>query len=96
MTPASRQQRIEEKLDALVAAYARQEALLEGMGEDVRQNKEDLREHMRRTANVEERVSPLERHVAMWSGVGKAVAILGTVATVCACLLKALEWFSRA
>lgn len=96
MPQPSRAQRFEDKLDALVAAYAEQKAVLAAMAVDVQENKEDLKEHMRRTSNVEQRVSPLERHVAMWSGVGKAVAILGTVATVCACLLKALEWFSRA
>lgn len=96
MTPASRQQRIEEKLDALVAAYVRQEALLEGMGADVRQNKEDLKEHMRRTANVEERVSPLERHVAMWAGVAKAAATLGTVAAVGTFLFKLYEYITHA
>jgi len=37
------------------------------------------------------KIEPLEKHVAMWGGVGKAVAILGVVASIVAAALKMLK-----
>lgn len=56
-----------------------------------------LDEHMRRTeaaeASLEKlhaEVIPLKQHVAMWAGAGKVLAILGTLATIGALVMKAL------
>lgn len=71
--------RLESKLDGL------REELVENTVQTAL-NTAHLAEHMRRTdilekdhADTKSRIAPLEKHINMWSGVGKAVAILGTV-----------------
>lgn len=42
-------------------------------------NTDSLEEHIKRTEMLEERVQPLENHIAMWAGAGKTIAYIGTV-----------------
>lgn len=72
---------IEEKLDKNLNETAK--------------NTSQLADHMRRTENLEERMVPIEKHVAMWGGVGKAlvvgstiVAALGGMGTIVMMLLR--------
>ena len=82
---------IDEKLDSIAADVS-----------DIRTTQavqtEQLKEHMRRTELAEESIvlvraemKPLTRAHAMWSGVGKALAILGTLIAILGGLLKALR-----
>lgn len=57
------------------------------------ENTFNLREHMRRTLLLEERVAPIEEHVARWAGIGKAVAIIGSLLVAAAAVLKIFEHF---
>lgn len=68
-------ERIAQRLDAIHTEQVRQGVILE--------------RHEQRSTQLEERVTPIERHVAMWSGVGKAVAVLGTLAGAVAGLWRA-------
>lgn len=59
---------------------------LSELGADMREVKTDLRHHIKRTEQNEAalgllraEVSPLKVHVAAWGGVGKALAVLGTL-----------------
>lgn len=68
--------RIFERLDAIHTEQVRQGTILET--------------HERRSTQLEARVLPLEGHVARWAGVGKAVAVLGTLATIAAAVARFL------
>lgn len=57
--------------------------------EQVRQNVV-VERHERRSLQLEERVTPLERHVAMWSGVGKALTVLAGLASIGGVLWRVL------
>jgi hypothetical protein len=67
--------------------------------EQVRQGAEQVRQnviverHEQRSLQLEERVLPIERHVAMWSGVGKALTVLGVLAGIVASVAKVLGAF---
>lgn len=67
--------KLNDKLDKLIAdvneikvIQARQEILHQANSQDLRQNKEDIKEHMRRTDLNEKRITALEseRKVAWW------------------------------
>jgi hypothetical protein len=58
----------------------------------------NLAEHMRRTEALEalhdelhERIKPIEQHVSMWAGAGKAVTYLLTILGIVAAIFKALS-----
>ena len=46
---------------------------------DVERNADDLEVHMARTAQLEARMAPVEKHINMWAGVGKFVTIAAVV-----------------
>jgi len=57
-----------------------------------------LEEHIRRTEVnennlrlLEERFAPVERHISMWAGAGKVLAIVGLLASLAATLYKILS-----
>lgn len=61
-----------------------------------------LDEHMRRTeANekalelAQQRLTPLEHHVTMWGGVGKALAVAGAVITLLGTILGVIQFFKH-
>lgn len=65
---------IRDRLNAIHAEQARQGVILET--------------HERRSTNLEARVIPIERHVNMWGGVGKALAVLATLVAIAAAILR--------
>jgi hypothetical protein len=75
--------RIEAKADASAQQIARNTATLE-------RNTKSLEEHMARTKLLEDRVSPIEKHIAMWAGAGKTVVYVSTVLAAAAALAKIL------
>jgi hypothetical protein len=83
-------QRIEEKLDKVGERVSNVDVTLARQAVS-------LEEHMRRTALLEQRteqltveLKPLTRAHNMWSGVGKALAIIGTLVTILCASLKLL------
>lgn len=44
------------------------------------ENTVSLKDHMRRTENIEKRVEPLEKSQAMWAGINKLIVVLGAIA----------------
>ena len=54
----------------------------QGQAVTLAQNTASLQEHMRRTTALEERFAPVERHVIMWAGVGKAIGVIGALASL--------------
>lgn len=67
-------ERVYEQLSAIRTEQARQGVILE--------------RHEQRSTQLEERMVPVERHVIMWNGVGKALAVLGTFAGIAGALWK--------
>ena len=53
--------------------------ILATQAKDIERNADDLQVHMKRTAALEFRLTPVEKHINMWAGVGKFVAIASTV-----------------
>lgn len=47
----------------------------------------------KRDEEVEDRIKPLEKHVAMWAGAGKVLAVLGTIAAIIGAVVKAVSVF---
>jgi hypothetical protein len=47
-----------------------------------------LETHEKRSTQLEARVAPIEAHVQKWAGVGKALAIAGTLLSLLAALVK--------
>jgi hypothetical protein len=70
------EERILEKLDAMHTEQVRQGVILE--------------QHEQRSTQLETRVAPLEAHVQRWAGIGKAVTVLGTLASIAAAVWKVL------
>lgn len=80
---------LEEILTRLEGKLDRVDGRLGGVDVILAKQTEQLGEHMRRTSLAESRldhiqleVDPLTRAHAMWSGVGKAVAVLGVIAGI--------------
>ena len=46
---------------------------------DIERNADDLGVHMARTAQLEARMAPVEKHINMWAGVGKFVTVVAVV-----------------
>lgn len=76
--------RLQELLDTVREIRAEQRAMRE---EQVRQNV-IVERHEQRSLRLEQRVEPIEKHVAMWSGVGKALAVLAALGSVVAALMR--------
>lgn len=64
---------------------------------DVTQAKQNvvLEEHIRRTElaeksieDVQKRIAPIEKHISMWAGAGKLLAILGIVSGIAGVIVK--------
>lgn len=55
---------------------------------DISRNADDLQTHMKRTAQLEARMTPVEKHINMWAGVGKFVTIAAVVLGVAFTLSK--------
>lgn len=75
--------RLDERLDRMSVSQERHNTLLEM--------------HMKRSDAIEARVeqvaselAPLKKHVSMWAGAGKALAVLATLLGVVAGLMKML------
>lgn len=49
-----------------------------------------LERHEQRSTQLEARVFPIERHVAMWGGVGKGLTVLAALGTLLALVLRVL------
>ena len=57
------------------------------------ENTTHLKDHMRRTRNIEERMVPVEAHIARWAGIGKGLTIVGSLLLMAAAVIKILEYF---
>lgn len=78
-----------DKDDIMLSTMQRIEAKVDSQAKDISNinvtmaaNTATLDVHVKRTELLEQRVSPLESHVAIWSGLGKALAVLATIATI--------------
>ena len=75
-----------EKLDSKVDAIKEDTGCLKveqaKHGKDISRNADDLKVHMKRTKLLEDRMCPLEKHVNMWSGVGKALGVISVVSGI--------------
>lgn len=85
-------------MDELIKRLDRIEVKLDENTEKTVENTVVLAEHQRRSAALEKyvdsvaaRTTPLEKHVAMWGGAGKALAIIGAIGALIAALTKAQE-----
>ena len=67
--------KLEEKIDRIIESQSE-------MNETLIRQEENLKEHMRRTAMLEEEVKPIVKHVAMVKGAGILVGVLATLASI--------------
>jgi archaellum component FlaC len=50
-----------------------------------------LREHIRRTAALEKKLEPVEKHVTIVHGIFKLIGVMGTVAAIVSTVLKLMK-----
>lgn len=67
--------RLEDKIDKIIQTQIE-------MNETLIRQEENLKEHMKRTAILEEEVKPIVKHVAMVQGAGVLGAVLATAASI--------------
>lgn len=84
--------------EALSAKLDRQGDALASIDKILARQEENLKEHMRRTEVAEKRLdlfqselAPLKAHVAGWSAVGKALAIIGTLVGIAVGVAKLIK-----
>jgi hypothetical protein len=69
-------------LDYLHDMVAKVDSRLDDMAETLVKHDANLAEHMRRTALLEQEISPIKKHVYMVQGVGAFIGLLALIATI--------------
>lgn len=72
-------EKIESKVDRLDSKVDRLDERVDSIDRTLAVNTESLREHMRRTALIEDDIKPIKKHVAMLEGGLKLVGIVSLV-----------------
>lgn len=86
---------VRDKISSIDSTQTRQQATLEEHIRRTEVNEKALElmktMHYDDIGKVKAKIEPLERHVAMWGGVGKAIAVLGVLASIVVAVLKLVK-----